>query len=322
MGKVWRIAEREVPIPRGSSVKLQESYGSLPKPYEVGLPATEIGLIALQRRQQKIPGMTRLARKRNVLFTEATVNGVGVGWFTPEKLLPVNTSRLLINLHSGAYVLEKGHAGMREGLALASRLGINVVSVDYRMPPSHPFPAALEDVISVYSALLDTRSPEELIIGGISAGGGLAMAVVHRLNQLNILKPAVLYGVNEWTDLTKTGDSLYTLDGIDKNLGNFEGLLKQAARYYVGDEDTKNPLISPLYGDFQGFPPVILFSGTRDLLLSDSVRAHRKLRSAKVAADLHIYEGMSHGDYNVVPSAPECHDIEGELQNFIDRHVK
>lgn len=210
---------------------------------------------------------------------------------------------------------------MLEAAIIASRAGIPVLSVDYRMPPAHPFPAAVDDVISVYREVLKTHNPAKLGIGGTSAGGGPALAAVHQMKALDIALPAGIYAGTPWSDLTRTGDTLSTNEGIDRVLVTYDGLLLAAARLYAGDNDLKDPLISPVYGNFGGFPPTFLVSGTRDLFLSDTVRTHRGLRVAGVLADLHVYEGLSHGGYLLVPSSPESEDLYRELGVFLDKHL-
>jgi acetyl esterase/lipase len=111
--------------------------------------------------------------------------------------------------------------------------------------------------------------------------------------------------------------------GLDP-LGAREGLIAGAFDLYIGNADPSNPLLSPVNGDLDGFPPTILISGTRDLLLSDTVRMHRALRSAGVEAELHVYDGQAHADYmqNLIRYVPECEDAQRELFEFFDEHLK
>ncbi len=161
-------------------------------------------------------------------------------------------------------------------MVIASQVKIPVLSIDYRMPPEHPFPGAVQDVVAVYKHLLKTRHARSIALGGSSAGGGLALASTHKLIELGLDIPAALFAGTPWADLTKTGDSHYTNEGIDRILVTYDGLLADAAKLFAGDHDMKNPLISPVYGDFTGFFPTYLVTGTRDLFLSDVVRTHRK----------------------------------------------
>ena len=104
-------------------------------------------------------------------------------------------------------------------------------------------------------------------------------------------------------------------------LVQYDGFLEGAAKLYADGRDLKDPLLSPVYGDFEGFPPTYLVSGTRDMLLSDTARVHRKLRAAGVIADLNVYEGMSHAGYMIAGNTPESRQVYSELNDFLLRHL-
>jgi acetyl esterase/lipase len=123
------------------------------------------------------------------------------------------------------------------------------------------------------------------------------------------------------SDSTKTGDTFYTNAMLDNVLVSTEGFCDAAAAFYAKGHDLKDPLISPIYGDMSGFPPTILTSGTRDLLLSNTVRVHRKLRQAGVEAVLQVYEGMSHAHYVRDDTAPESKEAFEEIAGFFDKHL-
>ena len=114
-----------------------------------------------------------------------------------------------------------------------------------------------------------------------------------------------------------SGDTLFINEGIDRELIGYEQTLSAPAQLYAGDHDLRDPLLSPIYGDFEGFSPTYLVTGTRDLFLSDTARTHRKLREAGVTADLNVYEGMAHAGYIFVPDAPESHQVFRELDMFL-----
>jgi acetyl esterase/lipase len=133
--------------------------------------------------------------------------------------------------------------------------------------------------------------------------------------------PGVLFLGTPWADLTKTGDTYFANAEVDNSLVSYEGVLDASARLYAGERDLKEPLLSPLYGDLSGFPPSILISGTRDLLLSLTVRAHRKLRQSGVDAELQVFEGMSHAQYLTAYPAPEAVEAIGEVAAFFERHL-
>lgn len=251
-----------------------------------------------------------------------TISGVNIHWIIPPEIADENEDRLFVVLHGGGYVLSGGDAGTFEGIAIATNLKIPVLSIDYRMPPDHPFPAAIDDVVAVYRETTKEHSPQSIALGGTSAGGGLTLASVMRFAELGMPLPAALFAGTPWTDLTKTGDSMYINDGIDKVFSSYDGVIEGMAKLYAGKHDLKNPLVSPVYGDFGDFPPTIFVTGTRDILLSHTVRTHRKMRAAGVEAELHVYEGFSHADYLMHIETPESVDTFREIEAFVGKHLK
>jgi monoterpene epsilon-lactone hydrolase len=208
-----------------------------------------------------------------------------------------------------------------EAILIAHRVGVPVLSIDYRMPPEAPYPAAIDDVIAVWRELAGKREASSTSIGGNSAGGNLALVSVLKMKELKLPLPAVAVASTPWADLDGTGDSYFTNEGIDRMLVTEEGLLAAAAKLYANGADLKQPLISPVYADFAGFPPTILFTGTRDLFLSGTVRTHRNMREAGVDAELHVFEGMSHGGW-MIQDFPESRAFTSEVAVFLKRHMK
>jgi acetyl esterase/lipase len=322
----WAIEVRNVPVPAGASEALQDAIRDSAKPdvsSKLDVPQTEAEWLERYGELDEANGIRnmRMAEEFEVSVDHDVISGVKVSRILPAVLSPANRNRLFVYLHGGAYVFGSGDAGIHEAILIASRLGIPVLSIDYRMPPIHPFPAALEDVVAVYETLLLSRSAGTMAIGGSSAGGGLALATVHQLRSLDIQPPGVVYAGAAWADLTLTGDSLFHNEGLDRLLVTYNGRLGASARLYAGDHNMMDPLLSPVYGDFEGFPPTILISGTRDLFLSHVARTHRKLRAAGVVADLHVYEGLSHAGYVTVFGSPESIDVYHEINAFISRHL-
>ncbi|CAN0275739.1 unnamed protein product, partial [Chrysoparadoxa australica] len=196
--------------------------------------------------------------------------------------------------------------------------GFPSVSVDYRMPPDHPFPAAIEDTTKVYRELLKTHKPEDIAFSGASAGGGLAAASILHIRDLGLPLPGAVVLNTPWSDLDKIGDTYFTLEGLDPVLITYDGLLGAMAEIYADGEDMKNPLLSPVYGDFEpGFPPSLLITGTRDLFLSNTVRLHRALRDAGASSDLLVFEGM----WNSFNSVPETEPHKAEVKLFLEKNL-
>lgn len=311
------------PAPEGASPELREIIRNLPSRKIGAAPATHAEWTSTIKRvdESDLAKTLQILDQSDVELTTDQVADVDVHRITPKSVLESNEDRLFLYLHGGAYVFGRGEAGIGEAVLIAHRIGIPVISVDYRMPPEHPFPAAIDDVVAVYERLLESRSPESIIIGGTSAGGGLALAAVYRFRNLGLPLPGAIYAGTPWADLTKTGDTLYTNEGLDRILTTYDGTLAAAARLYADDQDLKDPLISPVYGDFEKFPPTLFVTGTRDMFLSDTARAHRKMRAAGVQADLHVFEGLSHAGYWISPGTPESRETYRELAAFIDRHL-
>jgi epsilon-lactone hydrolase len=197
-----------------------------------------------------------------------------------------------------------------------------VISVDYRMPPDAPYPAALDDAMTVWKAALSMAAPANMAIFGSSAGGALTLSMVLRAKQENLPLPGAIAPGTPMADLTETGDTFHTNAMLDNVLVAPGTSCDARARLYANGRNLKDPLLSPLYGDMRGFPPAILTTGTRDLLLSNTVRVHRKLRQAGVEADLHVYEGQAHAHYLFDDTAPETAEVFGEIAAFFDKHLK
>jgi acetyl esterase/lipase len=259
--------------------------------------------------------------KLGVTSEPVTIAGVKAFIVQPRVVPAVNRDRLLLHVHGGGYVLSPGEAGTREAVLMAGYGGFRVVSVDYRMPPDAPYPAALDDAMAVYRDLLKTNDPRHVAIFGTSTGGGMTLAMVLRAKDEGLPLPAAIAPGTPWADLTETGDSYFANEFADNVLVSWKGWLGRAALLYAGGWDLKLPYLSPVYGDFTGFPPAILTSGTRDLFLSNTVRVHRKLRQAGVEAVLQVFEGQSHAQYYADPFGPETLEYHGEVARFLDAHL-
>ena len=240
---------------------------------------------------------------------ERDAGGARVFDIVPSGLDP-NDQSVILDLHGGALILCGGEMCRMMGVGTAMRLQRHVWAVDYRMAPDHPYPAALDDCIAAYRALLAERSPSEIIVSGGSAGGNLAAALILRAGDEGLPMPAGLILGTPEVDLTESGDSFHTNLGIDPGLRH----LMPVNLLYADGHDLRHPYLSPLFGDLKGFPPTILTTGTRDLYLSNTVRMHRALRAAGVRAELHLTEAGPHTGF---PGSPEGAEIDTELRSFV-----
>jgi len=325
---VWEIGPRMLPASVDVSDVMRESLLNTPAPdVEAArnfVPETIEQWKALisERGERAAAGARALANGLSVVVEQESIDGVNVHRVTPAEIDPRHENHLFVYLHGGAYLFNGGEAGTAEAVLIAARAKMLVLSVDYRMPPDHPAPAAINDVVAVWENLLNSRPATSLALGGTSAGGGLTMASVHRFKELDLDLPGALYLGTPGSDVNKVGDSRYIMEGIDRLLVAWDAGGAQGMSMYAADYDHNHPYVSPIYGDFEGFPPSYVISGTRDLMLSDAVRTHRKLRAAGVDADLHVYEGQSHGDYAAVPNSPESHEHYAELNAFLLKHLE
>ena len=266
-------------------------------------------------------GLPALRERFKVKTEPLTVNGVQAYMITPQEIAPEHRNRLLVHIHGGCYVLSGGEAGTTEAIYMAGFGRFKVLSVDYRRPPEFPYPAALDDSIAVWKGALKMADPKNMAIFGTSAGGALTLATVLRAKQEKLPLPAATAPGTPMSDLTRTGDSFHTNHMVDNVLVAADGRCDAMARLYANGHDLKDPMLSPVYGDFRGFPPTLLTTGTRDLLLSNTVRVHRKLRQAGVEAELHVYEGQSHAHYMRDVEAPETREAFEEIARFFDKHL-
>ncbi|WP_050406161.1 alpha/beta hydrolase [Bradyrhizobium embrapense] len=275
-----------------------------------------------RRAKGAIANIPAMKAKLGVKVEETKIAGVHCYVATPNKIALENRRRLLIHVHGGGYVFGPGEAALPEAIMMAGFGGYKVISVDYRMPPDFPYPAAMDDAMAVWKEVLKSHERHRLAIFGTSTGGAMTLAMVLRARDEKLPLPAAIAPGTPWSDIDKIGDSYASNEWVDNVLVTWDGWLGRAAKLYANGTSLKNPYISPIYGDFKGFPPTILTSGTRDLFLSNTVRTHRKLRRAGVIADLNVYEGQSHAQYQMNIDAPETKEAFTDIAKFFDRYLK
>jgi epsilon-lactone hydrolase len=245
-----------------------------------------------------------------------SVEGVPVFVVVPEAIAAEGDLPVYFDIHGGGFTIGAGETGRVMAKGGAARTGMKIWAPDYRMPPDHPYPAALDDCVAAYRGLLEVQRPERIIVGGGSAGGNLAAALMLRAREEDLPLPAALVLMSPEADLTASGDSFATNFGVDNVLT--ASLAPQIALYADG-HDLTDPYLSPLFGDYTPpFPPTLLQTGTRDLFLSNTVRLHRKLRDSGVNAELHVFEAMPHGGFF---GAPEDDEVSAEIRRFIATHL-
>ncbi len=238
-----------------------------------------------------------------------------------ELLSPVENpdmERIVLQLHGGGYIgamrnIYRSFAGLYSELGK----GISVLVPDYRVAPEHPYPAALEDALSAYEWLRKNGYPaNQIVFAGDSAGGGLALALCLYLKDHGMELPEGLVLMSPWTDLTASGESYETNYTLDPLFGNTRDSMLYNLDY-AGDEDPANPYISPLFGDFTGFPPMLVQAGSIEMLLSDSTRLAQKAREAGVKVRISIYEEMFHVFQMAELMLPESKQAWEEVGKFL-----
>lgn len=256
---------------------------------------------------------SRLPLPQGTQVERVQIEHIPAEWVTPPR---VTEDGVLLYLHGGGY--SAGSAASHRGLVaqLAKAAGIRALVPEYRLAPEHPFPAALEDAVTVYKYLLRQGvPPHRIILAGDSAGGGLAVATLVALRDQGIPLPAGAVLLSPWTDLAGTGESLRTRAKQDPWLVP-EGVRPVAALYH-GDTPPTHPLVSPLYADLHGLPPMLIHVGDSEILLSDATRLAEKARQAGVPVSLHVWPGMFHVFHIFYPFVPEAHKAIREIGEWI-----
>lgn len=249
-----------------------------------------------------------------VTVREIDADGVPADWLTVDD---GETDRVILYFHGGAYVM--GSRNTHRGLAsrIARAANAQVLLPEYRLAPEHPFPAAVEDARRCWKWLLaEGHPPERIAIAGDSAGGGLALATLLALKEEGAPLPGCAVGMSPWTDLEGTGPSARP-DAVDDPMLTPEGLRTSGSQYAAGD--LQHPFAAPLYGNLQNLPPLLLQVGTREVLLSDSIRFADKARAAGVDVSIEIKEGLIHV-WQMFEHVPEAESAVARVGAFIGSH--
>jgi monoterpene epsilon-lactone hydrolase len=200
---------------------------------------------------------------------------------------------VLLYLHGGGYAIGSARTGVPLAAALADRARLRALSLDYRLAPEHPFPAAVDDALAGYRALLDEADPAHIVLAGDSAGGGLALATVLAARDAGLPLPAGVVAFSGWFDLTLSGPSLTGKESVDPVFDAAD--IREYAGLYLSDgADGSHPLASPLLADLRGLPPLLLQVGSHEVLLDDSTRLAARAAAADVEVALETYPGSAH----------------------------
>ena len=231
----------------------------------------------------------------------------------------IDQAAVILYFHGGAYAL--GSAPDSVGLAadLVRRAGARAISVDYRLAPEHPFPAAVDDAVAAYRALLDEGVPAaHIAFVGESAGGGLVAATLVALKDAGLAQPASAAVFSPWADLTVSGASATTKAALDPALT--PEALRTRARDYLGDRDPAAPLASPAFADLTGLPPLLIQAGSHEILLDDAVRLAARAAEHDVPVELQVWPGVPHVFQGFAALLDEADEALNAAAAFLKRH--
>jgi acetyl esterase/lipase len=255
-------------------------------------------------RQSAFPADTDVSEQRRLLreltagqplpadltVTRATLGGVPVAEITVAGIEP---RHVVLYFHGGVYVLGDALGAAELASQVGRRTGAKVFSVDYRLAPEHPFPAAVDDALAAYEALLEGgTAPSDIVFAGESAGGGLAVATLVNARDHALPLPAAAFVMSPYADLTLAGTTLKTKREVDPLLSR-ESLTARVPDYTAG-QDAAIGLISPIFADLSALPPLIIQCGTHEVLLDDAIRLAQRAATADVAVTLDITAGVPH----------------------------
>jgi monoterpene epsilon-lactone hydrolase len=288
------------------------------------LPAHQHGPQTLEQRRAstdewRARDSAEALKQYPVEIQETSLGGVRADLIKPLHMPPENRKRVLINLHGGGFNSDSG--SRIEGDPIANLTRMEVVSVYYRLAPENPFPAAVDDVVTVYKELLKTYQPRNIGIFGTSAGAILTCEVAVKLKQLGLPLPGALGVMSARGDFSRASDSrqLFTLDGFPGILAPTDpGHLPDDA--YVGHTDPRDPVLSPVFADLHGMPPTLFVTSTRDLLLGDTTTLHRTMIRAGVDARLVVFEALPHAFWYHF-ELPETREALQLMARFLDEKV-
>lgn len=231
--------------------------------------------------------------------------------FIPKKK---TTDRIVLYLHGGAYVAGSvnTHRALIARIARAAKC--EAIGIDYRLAPEHPYPAALEDSLAAYKALLADGHTNIFLVGD-SAGGGLTLATMLKLREEKLPMPCGAALISPWSDLALTGESIRTKEHVDPLIN--PNILSTFAQKYIDEDSPKNPFISPLYADLHNMPPIFIQVGGSELLLDDATRLAKKLKKAGCDVELEIWDEMIHVWHYLGGMIPEAQNAIRGIGNFI-----
>jgi acetyl esterase/lipase len=244
------------------------------------------------------------------------IDGLPAAWISPSD---AESSKVILHFHGGGYVTGGIESHLMMCIPMAQALRMKILLFDYRLAPENPFPAALKDGLKMYRWLLEQGyQANNLILSGDSAGGGLALATTLSLRDSNEPLPSAVICISPWIDLAHAGESHATNSKADVVLTT--DVLTEWASVYTDESKLRNPLVSPLYADFHGFPPLFIQADSSEILLDDAKRLADKARAYVVDVTLKIWDGMWHAWHALGDLIPESKKAFEEIGQFLNAH--
>ncbi|MEM7208152.1 MAG: alpha/beta hydrolase [Pseudomonadota bacterium] len=264
------------------------------------------------------PACKKILDETGASVEELSLNDVAV-----QRVVPSGGGRddaAVLYHFGGGFVMGSAYEDSVITAQIATALNVSVYAAKYRLSPEHPFPAAQDDAFAVYRAMVDSFDNRRLAVMGESAGGNLSLSVLNRARGAALPMPSALAVLSPWVAIGDLDGSVSENDGRDPTLGR--QYIEDASRFYVADQDYKNPQVSPLFADYDhAFPPTIVTTGTRDLLLSGSVMIAEKLQSAGVDTTLKVWDDLWHV-FEFYPDIPEARESIGDIVAHLKTHMR
>ena len=285
--------------------------------YIKGLDVSKLPVETARGHFEKIARMF-LVPALGVELEKTQIAGVNVDWLRPKN---ARRDKVLLYLHGGAYVMGSPRTHRQLVGHTVRAAGVIAVVPDYRLAPEHPYPAAIDDALAVYRGLLESGfNAEDIIIGGDSAGGGLTVATLLNLRHAGLPMPTAAVLLSPFLDVTGSGESAQTRADRDPWFNVAD--LHVVAGYYCADEqEWGNPLISPVFANVAGMPPMLIHVGDDEILLSDSTRLAAKLEAAGIAVELEVWPEMWHVFQMFIGKMPEAKAAVKKIAAYIQERT-
>ena len=253
-------------------------------------PYTENKTIDQLRKETEEAG-NKIPLPKNTKFKRVSVGNIDAEWITCGE---VETDKIFMFIHGGGYYRGSIAATRATVARISAEAKVRCLSIEYRLAPEHPFPAAIDDTFTAYNWLLkEGLNPKNIIVSGQSAGGGLCLALLLKLKEKNFFQPRGAVALSPWTDLTQSGKTMKINADIDPVIS--KTYLDRMANLYLAKTSNMSPLASPLYGELSGLPPLLVQVGSAETMLDDSRRFVEKAKIAKVDVQIEVWKDMFHG---------------------------